>query len=196
MNKHNFGKIILINPRITPWNYETNIDPPLGILLIGTILQSRGFIVKVIDGLKDENYFKTLESELGGDIICVGFSVMTSQVPEALKLCRFLREKIPSIRIIWGGVHPTLFPTQTCLDPLIDIIVIKEGEYTMLELAERLIRGGNLDEVKGIAYKHDKKVIITSPMELSEINDLPPINYELDSFLVTSMQKAEKIFVL
>lgn len=172
-------KVIVINPRITPWNYEAEIDPPMGLLLIGTVLQSHGFLVKVIDGLKDENYLRHLESEIDGDILCVGLSVKTAQVPEALKVSEFLREKIPSIKIIWGGVHPTLFPTQTCLDPLVDIIVLKEGEFIMLELAKNIIKGGDLSEVKGIAYKKDKNIIITPPGDVPEINNLPPINYEL-----------------
>ncbi len=68
-------------------------------------------------------------------VLLVGLSVMTAQILPALKISEYVRQHNSSIKIVWGGIHPTLFPEHTLREELVDIVVIGEGEYTALELA-------------------------------------------------------------
>ncbi len=77
------------------------------------------------------------------------------QIRGGLKAARAVREADPALPIVWGGVHPTLCPDSTLRDPLCDIMVIGEGEITIIELADCLRTGGDLEKVAGIGFKRD-----------------------------------------
>jgi radical SAM superfamily enzyme YgiQ (UPF0313 family) len=78
---------------------------------------------------------------------------MTAQLPSAVKAATIIREKYPSLPIVWGGVHATLFPEETCADSLVDIVVIGEGEYTCLELAEALSGLKEINSIKALIQR-------------------------------------------
>lgn len=82
--------------------------------------------------------------------------------------------------IFWGGVHPTLFPEQTILEPIVDVIVINEGIQTVKELVSWKSGEISLKDIKGIAYrKEDGRAVITDPHDLDGIEDVPPLNFSL-----------------
>lgn len=66
----------------------------------------------------------------------------------------------------------------------VDIVVIGEGEKTILELMNKLIEDPkNLDDVNGLAFKNGKEIIITKPRELltsEELSHLPHPFYDVD----------------
>lgn len=133
-------KVILVNlPPSTNYNYRSagSIYPATGILVIGTILKSQGIAVQVIDGTVKSDYIeRTLDSIENGTVM-IGFSVMTSQVPLAFDLSKLIKTEHPDIQIVWGGIHPILFPEQTLRNPNIDIVVTGEGYHATLSLIHR-----------------------------------------------------------
>lgn len=168
--------IILINPPLTTnqeYSETANIYPPLGILYIGTLLKQNGFAVRIIDTRVEKYYFALLEQILTKDDICfVGLSVMTSQIPSALEISAFIKRIKPQVKVVWGGIHPTLFAEQTCQDERVDIVVINEGAETTLELARCLERDDDLFAVPGIAFKDaQQKIVKTPPRSLADIHN-------------------------
>lgn len=159
--------VLLINPPLhenQEYGQTGNLYPPLGILYIGTWLKKNGFLVKIIDTRVVEDYYSAVEYILANEELCfAGLSVMTSQIPGALKLSSFIKDKKPGVKVVWGGIHPTLFPEQTCQDPRIDITVLNEGAETSLELARCLETNGDLSAVQGIAYKDAHNRITKTP---------------------------------
>ncbi len=175
-------KILLVNPpfNISKDNYDSSIS--MGILCLASFLDSRGFSVKIIDGARQKNWQKNLEEEiLSSDLI--GFSVMTTQVSEALQLSKKARKINSRALIVWGGVHPTLFPESTAGHPFCDIAVIGEGEETLLEITESL-KNRDLISVKqilGIAFKNKEgRVIVTEKRPLMKMSEIPLPNWELE----------------
>lgn len=168
--------ILLINPPLNE-NQEYvktgNLYPPLGILYIGTLLKQNGFAVKIIDTRVEKDYFSLLKQILTKDDVCFsGLSVMTSQIPGALKISAFIKRKDPQAKVIWGGIHPTLFPEQTCQAEQVDIVVINEGAETSLELARCLEKGDDLFTVPGIAFKNaQRKSVRTAARALADIQN-------------------------
>jgi radical SAM superfamily enzyme YgiQ (UPF0313 family) len=176
-------KVLLINPPPSlGWNYryKYSYSPPLGLLSLGTVLRQKGYRVRIIDGAQDENYLINAKKEIThGKFNFIGISVMTAQVPGALELSRSIKKMGPDNLVVWGGVHPTLFPGQVCADGAIDVAVIGEGEFTAIELAEAFVLEAPLDKVPGIAYKKDGKVIVTTARPQADINSIPFFDYDL-----------------
>ena len=175
-------KILLVNPpfNISKDNYDSSIS--VGLLCLASFLDKRGFSVKIIDGARQKNYQKTLEDEiLNSDLI--GFSVMTTQTSEALELSKKTRKINPRALIVWGGLHPTLFPSSTAEHPFCDLVVIGEGEETLLEIAEFLQNRALLSvkQIPGLAFKNKEgRVIVTEKRPLMKMSEIPLPNWELE----------------
>src|SRR3989344_7919145 len=142
LKKQNPKTIMLINPPLSvDWNYAHKgiFAPPLGLLLVATILKNNGFDVKIIDGAYHEDYLTQIKTVIKNDApLFVGVSVETTQIPLALKVASVVRKYSPKSKIVFGGMHPTLFPKQTVKHKLVDIVAINEAEFTCLELAQAL----------------------------------------------------------
>jgi radical SAM superfamily enzyme YgiQ (UPF0313 family) len=69
----------------------------------------------------------------------VGLSAVTPTVKAAMKIMKSIRMAMPNVVGIIGGVHPTFLPAETLANcPELDIVVIGEGEETMLDLVKAL----------------------------------------------------------
>jgi len=177
----NRQKVLLIYPRF-PERLPI-LSLPMGPLYVGSYLVSQGYEVVILDINNfgsDRDSLNVLKEELSSALV-VGLSTMTSQIPNALKISEHVKQLAPSVPIIWGGVHPSLFPGQTAKCRYIDFAVKGEGEITMLELLKALDGQIELEDVKGIAFKsnNDKGVTVTDNRELVDINKLPPVKWEL-----------------
>jgi len=105
---------------------------------------------------------------------------MTVQVPNALEISDFIKENDPSIPVIWGGTHPYLFPKSTVMDESVDIVVVGEGEHTMLELVKYFEDGTSLNDMDGIAYMNtDKEFIQTKPRKLMNMDEIESVKWNL-----------------
>lgn len=180
MNKQN---VLLINlPPSPDYKYMNpgSLYPATGILLIGTILKKQGLNVKIIDGTTKKDYEQKTIEAINDDTIMVGFSVMTSQVPLALNLSKIIKAKHTDIPIVWGGIHPILFPEQTVQNPNIDMVVTGEGYETILDLLEYTTGRINIEQVRGIGYKNKSGVTcLTKPATMDNINELPHFNFDI-----------------
>ena len=149
---------------------------PLGILSISAYLEQHGFDNDVYDStfstLTDlENYLLQQQP----DLIAIYTNLMTKL--NVLKIIKFIRqeEAIKNIKIVLGGPE-VRHHAENFLNHGTDVIVIGEGEETMLELIEVYSADkNNLNNITGIAYKDDKKNIVftTERKLIKDINDLP-----------------------
>jgi len=170
------SKVLLINPpfNVNKENYDSSIS--VGLLSIASYLDSHNIKVEIIDGIRQKNYLKLIEEKIK-NCNYAGISVMTTQIPNALKVSRLIKEINPSCKIVWGGVHPSLFIKETVSHPLIDMACYGEGEITMYNLASNQ----SLSEVNGIAYQKDDEIIINEPQKLHDPTKAPLFNWDLIS---------------
>ena len=181
--------IVLINPLYRKeWEYiEDNPAAvlPLGILSIGTVLVGKGYRIKIIDACVNPNYMQEIREAIENNPLFIGISAMTAQLYSALRIARFIRQKNGNRKmpIVWGGIHPTIFPESTATDSSVDIVVIGAGEYACLDLAGALSIDKNpeLNKIRGIAFYDNGRFIHTNPREHTDINNLPFINYDFTS---------------
>jgi len=170
------SKVILINPpfNIAKANYDSSVS--VGLLSIATYLNAKGVKVKMLDAAREKNFWPALEKEaLNSDY--AGLSVMTTQVPGALKISAAIRKINPNCKIIWGGTHPTFFPESTLAHPLLDMVIYGEGEGSFYEIAS----GKKLSEINGILYKNGGKIMVNKKRALGQPAEMPLFNWDLVS---------------
>jgi len=171
--------VILVQPKIGIYDIA-NTRLPLGPLTLAAPLKKEGYNVKIIDQRTHQDWRKKILNELKKDPILIGITSMTgAQIGYSLEISRFIKSVDKELKIVWGGVHASLLPYQTIKNPCIDIVVVGEGDVTLVELVKAIEKKKNLKNVKGIIFKEDKKVITTSPRDFVDLNKLPDLPYEL-----------------
>ncbi len=121
--------------------------------------------------LSEEDWQRLRESDI------VGISVITRTAPPSYEAARLIREANPRATIIFGGPHASALPEEALRYG--DIVVMREGDHTLVELLERLEESRahpRLADVKGIAYKEGGEVVVTPPRPFltnAELDALP-----------------------
>ncbi len=127
--------VILLRPENV---YAFNHYPPLNLLQLATVLQRDGFRTEIVNAalLADPEAELT---RLLPRALLVGISVLTAEMPAALRLLRRLRGS--GVPVAAGGWHITLFPEQAAASGLIDYTITGEGETALLALCRQLRDG-------------------------------------------------------
>jgi anaerobic magnesium-protoporphyrin IX monomethyl ester cyclase len=161
-------RILLINPPHPSIGSRIPREqlPPLGLLSIGGPLIDAGHSVELIDAEFGPMRVADIVAQARArrpDAVMLGHSGSTSGHPVVCALTCALRQALPDVWIIYGGVFPT-YHWRDILneEPQIDIIVRGEGEETAPRLIAALETGRPLLAVRGIAFR-DKGVVIGTP---------------------------------
>lgn len=180
-NGHNKNKIILIYPKTGLDIKHLTVSIPSAVLYIAKALLHEKFEVIFIDQRITNGWKEKLEKELrSGEILCVGISAMAGkQIKYALEVSGIIKNYDSTIPIVWGGPHPSLSPETTIIHPLIDCLVIDDGEITFVNLAKTLQESGDLDCVDNIVFKQKGKIVTTKRSARVDVNKFPMPAYEL-----------------
>lgn len=105
----------------------------------------------------------------------IGISQWTHNRHAALELARTCRRLFPKAVIVMGGAHATFcYCDLLAADSPLDLVVLGEGEQTLLELVERLEQSRPWQDVRGIAFRSDGRVVETPHREqLADLDSLP-----------------------
>jgi len=109
------------------------------------------------------------------DKLVVGISFSTIQLFETYDLVQRLKNRFPEkFLIVAGGSHPTGDPYGT-LNMGFDIVIVGEGEETIVDLMQKIANNENYFMVKGIAYINDvNEYKFTGKRDLINLNEYPP----------------------
>jgi radical SAM superfamily enzyme YgiQ (UPF0313 family) len=156
---------------------ESVIAPPLGLASIAAVLEKQGIEVDIVDMALSDRKIRDGEnlSLPGTDIVGVSAS-LTQRFPQAVAISRALKQNDKDIPIVFGGNYATFMYKKILRDfDSVDIIVLFEGEYSMLELTKAFSGKKDLADVKGIAYRNeDEAIIATHPAEkVTDLDTLP-----------------------
>ena len=191
-------KILLINPPQTffPGSDIPAANLPLGLLYVAAVLDEAGYKTEILDAFVTDLSFRKL-----GDATEVGMSYerikeeiirrkpdvvgianpFTSQVEHAIKVAEIVKEINSKIFTVVGGPHVTVVPIEFLEETSnVDMVVIGEGEYTMLDIIRFLEGTKKIEEIQGIAYRKDTKVVLNSPRPfIKDLDKLPYPAYHL-----------------
>jgi len=168
------SKVVLFFPIIELRNKNLL---PLSILLVAAPLIKKGYSVKIIDQRIEPDWRKKLLNELEKSPLLVGISVLTGkQILYGLEVSKLVKQNSKA-KVVWGGVHPSLSPEQTLENQFIDIVVVGEGEETLLELVEKLDRKEKYSNVLGIGYKKNDEIVINPSHDFISLDNQPDLPY-------------------
>ncbi|MEM2876144.1 MAG: cobalamin-dependent protein, partial [Candidatus Bathyarchaeia archaeon] len=172
--------ILLVQPPLPKPMYEYTssimICPPLGLGYIASKLILEGFDVEIVDMAALNLGFEELKRELKcKDPMIVGVTTETLTYKNALKVASLVKEVKPEALTVLGGPHVTFLAEETLKNPYVDVVVKREGEITMSEVAERFLRGKkSLSGLEGIAYREGERIISNPERPLTkDLDSLP-----------------------
>ena len=187
-------KIMLIRSGIRiAWG---NFAQPLGLLYLVSVLRRDfpgQFEIDLIEQALydlDLNAMRERIRAFGPDVI--GFSCLSLEADEMARVASIAKRLNPQCLIILGGPHAKSFYDHALENSDVDVVVVGEAERTFPELLRKLMAGQPVDEVKGIAFKKDSRVILSAPREvIDDLDSIPFPAWDLVDFSryskVTSM---------
>jgi len=106
----------------------------------------------------------------------IGVSLMSVEYRRAACVTRLLKKRLPSVPVVWGGIHPTVAP-QTCLD-YADYVCIGEGEDAVLKLANALSAGEDQRHVNNLCFREEGQ-LVHNPLNplIEDLDDLAPYEH-------------------
>jgi anaerobic magnesium-protoporphyrin IX monomethyl ester cyclase len=154
-------KITLVNPPYPPSVHSHPPFIPLGLAYLGAVAEKAGHQVTVIDcQAEGYNYdtFRLRIAQTPSDLI--GATATTLLYKSAMKILTIAKEAQPNATIALGGSHGTFWDENALKEyPALDVVVRREGEETLLELAEKLEGHSSLSGVLGITYRESDKTV-------------------------------------
>ncbi|MBT7040998.1 MAG: B12-binding domain-containing radical SAM protein [Bacteroidetes bacterium] len=141
--------ILLVNPHFAEDHYA---NFPLGLLYIASVLRNKGYTVDVFDGTLKKTLanFKNKIEKTCPKI--VGITSLITSRSDVMVIAEISKKY--GCTVIVGGPDPTSEPNKYLggnNKKIVDFVVSGEGEITMLELVNHLLRRGDfLPDVRNI----------------------------------------------
>ena len=186
-------KILFIEP---PLSASKNVrylnhQVPMGFMYMADVLEKNGFEVKILDcplyykqkrkiddnlikiGLLPEQIEKEIR-EFNPSIIGVSCS-FTMFEKDSFDVIDLIRKIDKNVLLVVGGAHASANPQHVLRNKNINLVVIGEGELTMLEIAQRYKDKKTLMNIKGIAFiSNGKFKINTSRKQIDNLDNFEP----------------------
>ncbi|MFH1478215.1 MAG: radical SAM protein [Candidatus Omnitrophota bacterium] len=161
---------------IRPKAQDKNFVPPLGVLIMASIMEKEGWTVRFFDEYIEREVFDSLIDFCPS---IIGITCVTANVLRGRELAGKIKKELPGIVTVFGGAHPTFMPEEVLGWDEADFVIIGEGEYPLRDLCNYLISGttsSQLETISNICYKRDGKIIknkIRSLLSPEELDGLP-----------------------
>lgn len=154
--------------------------PPIGVALLGTILDLDSHEVRILDLQVDQFTEKELQDYICAfhpNLVCLSMLDATMKIVN--KIFHSVKMYFPETITVCGGVHASMYPEQTLQDNRdIDFLAFGEAEYTLKELVSTLEKNGDVSLVKGIYYRKASGEILSTGYR--------PLVKNLDEFPIPS----------
>jgi len=139
--------LVDLNPRL-PSIASQHLMPRHDVLAVGTAACQAGHEVSVfVESLNGCPFHELLAADV------VGASVTAPNLTRVRELFQKIHKADPRIRLIAGGPHATLAPTEVLR--FCDVAVREEGEETIVELLDAFERNADLSTIRGISFAQE-----------------------------------------
>jgi radical SAM superfamily enzyme YgiQ (UPF0313 family) len=173
-------KVLLIYPYFLDrrLNAEDIQAPPMGIYYVAAVLMQHGHEVEVLNwhdrGIPPEGIASVLREKKPR---LIGLSVLHANRWGAIEIARIAKRVDPGVTIVFGGVGATpLWEHFLTHFPEVDLVVLGEGESSLLQVVSRLDRRdpGDWSSVPGIAFRRHGRPSRTAAAEwIGDLDALP-----------------------
>lgn len=163
-----------------------NTVVPVHFLNMSAFLTSHGIEndiveIKELSHIKRESidYYDELliEKLRKGKYKYVGLSSYTTDYNCTISLIGKIKEALPDVKVILGGVHVTLMPRDPFMSNApVDIVVIGEGEFPLLDI---LKNEKPLEEIESVCFLKNDKVVVNKYRPLApDMSHIPVPAYD------------------
>lgn len=171
-------RVLLVNPSYRETIYReakikaaVNNNPNLTLATVAAPLIKAGHEVRILDmnlpSATDENLAEIL-ADYKPDF--TGITFTTALFEQMKKLTSVIRSVDNNTVLIGGGVHASSMPEETLRESLLDVIILGEGDYSVVELVE----SQDWSKIGGIGFKKEGNVIINQRRDyIKELDSLP-----------------------
>lgn len=158
------------------------VEPPVWGGLLANFARHKGFGVQIVDqeaeGLSADEIVATAE-DLNPRLVAIVVygqqpSASTQNMSAAIEICRSLKSRLPHVKTIMIGGHPSALPERTLIESESDFVCEGEGPYTLLALlkSDRLDDASDLRHVPGLWFRENGGAACTPTADLIPANDL------------------------
>jgi radical SAM superfamily enzyme YgiQ (UPF0313 family) len=169
----NIMRVLLINPF---YPISETPSPPLGLAFLASALEAAGVEVKILDLVVYPCNRQILESLIKDfKPQMIGITAVTMTFDNAIRVIRDVKRIDPDMLTVMGGPHVTFCAQDTLEDyPELDVIVMGEGEKTVVELAQAADNRQQWDAINGIAFRKGTEICHTADGEfVQDLDSLP-----------------------
>lgn len=153
---------------------------PIGLMYLSSYLKkffNYSIEIKLVNTLVDiENPEELKKIILEFDADLIGIRLLSVNLDYFEKIIPFCSDK----KIAVGGPHVNLDASSILSKKEIDFVVLNEGEETLLELIDSMIKEKDFSKIKGLGYKEENKIILNEKREfIQELDNLPFPDYSI-----------------
>lgn len=160
------AQVMLINPPMwSPRDHATfnALCPPLGLGYLAACLLQEGFSVCILDLNVTPRPDEALKAALIEDEPrLVGITALTQNYFLAQEVARTVKAVWNDAFVVLGGPHASYLYEETLAEPVVDAVVLFEGEQTIVDLTRKLEKKTpDLGDVAGLAFRRGEQVVLT-----------------------------------
>ena len=170
-NNYFKGNLIIPFPEIYAWPPKLY---PMGLGHLSNALKNASYDITFLDLWIDPKTINKLFAEINKyDVI--GFSYYVTQYIQLKNIVEEIRKINTEIPIIVGGPGAEVSYEIILKELPVDFVVFSEAEISLINLLNEIYSSQYFENVKGIAYKKDGKVVTTGSQEY--IKDLDSLEF-------------------
>jgi anaerobic magnesium-protoporphyrin IX monomethyl ester cyclase len=153
--------VTLVNPPYPSGSHKHPPFTPLGLGYLAAVLEKNQYEVDVIDCQALNLSYGEFKNELGKrQPNIVGITSTTLTYRSGLQIAKIAKQTCPNCLTVMGGSHVTFWDDKALQEcPELDVIARKEGEYTLLELVQRVEAGKSYHDVTGTTCRKDGEIV-------------------------------------
>lgn len=174
----------------------------LGLLQLISFLEEHGIECSFFASISPKGKESQREKQLLNKVLkranefdLIGFSAITASYNTAARMAESVKKAFPDIPLAIGGAHAWACDTAILNTSMFDFVVKKEGELTTLELVNALKSGGPFDNIQGLSFRKNGKVVSATdrPRMDRTILPIPAYSHLEDNFFKSELDPEQKI---
>jgi len=177
-------KVLFVEPPRDFWFVMGEyLPPPYGIIQLAAYLEReiKNVEIEVLDCTAKKIDWWEMEKRMESsnpDIVATS-AFATCNTYQAVRTFEIAKKLDVEVLTVTGGQHFTATAQESMERyPEIDVIVRGEGEQTLTELVKNAAKKQSFPKIRGISFRHEKKILHNSPRPLiKNLDELPYPGY-------------------
>ncbi len=141
--------VLFIYPNINGFHYD---NYHFGLASIVSVTREAKHNVKVIIVSNKREYSLLLDDVKSFKPEVIGFSSVSSQFNYVKEIASLIKELLPSVVQVCGGVHPTINTNALLETRMIDGFFVGESELSFIEFLNKIDKGEPFNETDNFAF--------------------------------------------